>query len=460
MNVRGALKQTTDAPEILQIVIPTRFNFLLEMHPYKVGWGGRNGLKSWSFADALLALGANQKLRIVCGREVMNSLADSCHALLTDRIQALKTPQGTSLSTFYTVLRDEIRGANGTSIKYAGLSTQTIATIKSFEGVDIFWVEEAEEVSDNSWNILLPTIRAEGSEVWISFNPGLDTSPTYVRWVKNPPPGTVVKFSDYKYARACGFFTDKMDQLRIHQQKTLSKEEYENIWDGTPRTSVAGAIYATEIADMIKEGRYRPTPYDPRFPVHRIWDLGWNDAMSIIMVQKTSPTSINVINYLEDRFQRYDQLISDMKELRYNFGDDWLPEDGDQHDPKSGTSAKKLLVGLNCTVKDLPPSNPELRIKAARMMFPRVYIDNSMALERKTGHLGTFRLIDCLKRYKRRIPKATQEPTTPLHDEFSHAGDAWGGLAEIVDQIRNTNLAPAVKLPKFKVREQSTGTMG
>jgi phage terminase large subunit len=443
-----------EAPTVLKIAIPRRFLFLLEMHPYKVAYGGRNGLKSWSFADAILALGANQRLRIVCGREVMDSLDDSCHKLLKDRIEAL------GLSTFYRVMQSEIRGRNGTEISYAGLSTQTVESIKSFEGVDIFWVEEGQSVSDNSWNILLPTIRAEGSEVWVSFNPNMDSDPTYVRWVVNPPPGTVVKFSDYRYAKECGFFTDKMEALRVHQKATLPKDEYENIWDGKPRTSVVGAIFANEIAEMVQENRLRPTPYDPRFPVHRIWDLGWNDAMSIIMVQKVAPSALNIINYLEDRFQRYDQLISDMKGLGYNFGDDWLPHDGDQHDPKSGTSAKKMLLGLGCRVKDLPKSDPELRVKAARMMFPRIWIDNSPALQRKTGYLGTARLVDCLKRYKRNIPKTTQEPGSPVHDEYSHAADAFGGLAEIVDQIRNASVLPMVTLPKYRSTERSMGTLG
>lgn len=460
MSLHGELNQTTsnEPLTVLKVQLPRRFLYLLDMHPYKVAYGGRNGLKSWSFADALLALGANQRLRIVCGREVMESLEDSCHKLLKDRIEAL------GLSSFYRVMEGKIRGRNGTEISYAGLSTQTVDSIKSFEGVDIFWVEEAQSVSDGSWKILLPTIRAEGSEVWISFNPNMDTDPTYVRWVVNPPPGTVSKFSDWQYAKACGFFTEKMDALRIHDEKQMTAEDYANVWGGKPRTSVAGAIYAREIADLIQDGRYRPTPYNPRLPVHRVWDLGWNDAMSIIMVQKPAPSSLNVINYLEDNFHRYDELIRDMKELRYNFGVDWLPHDAQQHDPKSGTSAKKLLEGLGCTVKLIHEkpndSNAEVRIKAARMMFPRVYIDNSPAKERTTGHLGTFRLMDCLKHYKRTVPKSTLEPTSPIHDQYSHAADAYGGLAEIVDQIRNENEVPFEKLPAFRNSQPSMGMLG
>lgn len=448
------------ALETLKIVLPRRFAFLLELHPYKVAKGGRYGLKSWSYADAILALGANQRLRIVCGREVMESLSDSCHKLLSDRISAL------GLSSFYTILQNEIRGRNGTTISYAGLSTQTADSIKSFEGVDIFWAEEAQSISEHSWRILLPTIRAERSEVWISFNPNMDSDPTYKRWVENPPPGTVVVTSDYNYAKACGFFTEKMEALRLHDQKTMPDEDYKNIWEGEPRTSVVGAIYAKEIREMVSSGRICKVAYDPKFPVQRVWDLGWNDAMSIIMVQKVSPTTLCVINYIEDSFKRYDELIGDMNKLRYRWGTDYLPHDGKHHDPKSGTSAENLLKGMGCKVHvaEQVVNAKENRIKAGRMLFPRIYIDNTdrpPLSDPPTGHHGGARLIECLKNYKRTVPKTTSEPSAPLHDWSSHGSDAYGALAEIAAQIKNdVETRPKPRVPVYSNSDPSMGMLG
>jgi len=110
---------------------------------------------------------------------------------------------------------------------------------------------------------------------------------------------------------------------------------------------LAGAIYATEVVEMITEGRFRPLPYDPKFPVHRIWDLGWNDQMVCIMVQKPHPSVLNIINYLEESHITYANMLTAMDPLHYRWGIDWLPHDGDSHHPTSGTSARKVLVGAD-----------------------------------------------------------------------------------------------------------------
>ena len=451
----GSLKQPCNIK--VRCELPEKLGFLMDLHRYKILYGGRGAGKSHSCARALLALGADQKLRILCAREIQESIQKSVYNLLKDCIVAL------GLSAFYQVLDDEIRGANGTSIGFTGLGQHTADSIKSFEGVDIVWVEEGQTVKKRSWDILIPTIRKPGSEIWVSFNPDMDTDDTWVRFVVNTPPGLpeaptkIVKVNYYDNP----WFTAEMEADRIHAKKT-APDDYKNIWDGECKTVVAGAIYAREIIAATEEGRIRPTPYDPRFPVHCFWDLGWNDAMSIIMVQKTSPNSLNVINYLEDSFKRYDEYVADMKALGYNWGEDWLPHDGENKDPKSGTSAVAILKGLGRNVHDpvMAKTGPEPRIKAARMMFPRVYIDNT-ARKRDTGFLGALRLVDCLKRYKRNLPSTTNEPGAPVHNEFSHCADAWGGLAEHVDEIRNNLEPPPIKLlAPFRPTDSAMGMLG
>lgn len=432
---------------IVKLELPEKLGFLMDMHRYKVVYGGRGGGKSWSYADTLLTLGAGERLRILCAREIQRSIKDSVLKLLADRIEAL------GLGSFYQVLETEIRGRNGTEFIFTGLAGHTVESIKSYEGIDVVWVEEAQTVQKRSWDILIPTIRAENSEIWISFNPDMDTDETWVRFIANPPPGAVVVKMNYSDNP---WFPSVLEQERLHCQKT-APDDYDNIWEGKCRTVVAGAIYAREVIAMVEEGRIRPIPYDPRLPVHTIWDLGWNDAMTIIMVQKPVPSALNIINYMEDSFRTYAEFVADLNALRYTWGTDWLPHDGANKDPKSGTSAKAMLEGFGRKVKIIDRSDPEARIKAARMMFPRIYIDASER-KRATGYLGAARLIDCLKRYCRTIPRSTGEPATPKHDEFSHAADAFGGLAEIVDQIRNDgDIQPPPTLPAFT---QSDPTMG
>jgi len=433
--------------------LPPKLMFLMDLHPYKVAYGGRHGLKTRSYCIALLNLAATQKLRILCCREVMNSIKDSVHEELKTLIENL------GLQSFYRVLDNQIRGKNGSTFIFAGLHGASATSIKSYGNIDIAWVEEAQTVAKRSWDLLIPTVRAENSEIWVSFNPDMDSDDTWKRWVEHPPPGSVVVKMGWQDAEELGWFPANENIKRLHCQQ-YEPDDYDNIWEGRPRTVVAGAIYTREILAMVEDQRIRPTPYDPRLPVHRVWDLGWNDAMSIIMVQKTTPTTVAIINYREDSGRRYDDLIEEMKGLRYRWGWDYMPHDAEQHHPTSGTNARKLLTKLGCHVKIIPRSDPEARIRAARMMFPRVYIDDT---DRKadSGYLGGARLLECLKRYKRNVPKTTEEPMSPVHDAASHAADAFGALAEIVDQIRNeTERPPPPPVPKFRSTVRRTGMLG
>ena len=182
----------------LNLELPEKMSFLFEPHRYKVAYGGRGSGKSWGAAIALLALGAQKPLRILCAREFQNSISDSVHALLADQIRKL------NLESFYEVQNTAIYGKNGTEFLFAGLK-HNVTKIKSFEGVDVCWVEEAQTTSKSSWDVLIPTIRKENSEIWITFNPELDTDETYKRFVVMPPNNSkVIKvisfivFQEYK----------------------------------------------------------------------------------------------------------------------------------------------------------------------------------------------------------------------------------------------------------------------
>ena len=151
--------------------------FLFEPHRYKVGKGGRSGTKSWGFARALLVKGFETPLRILCAREIQKSIKESVHQLLKDQVENL------GLAGFYDVLNNEIRGRNGTLFSFVGLSALTVYSIKSYENYDICWTAEAALITKRSWAILLPTIRKEGSEIWVSFIHEPDTDDKLVRFM-------------------------------------------------------------------------------------------------------------------------------------------------------------------------------------------------------------------------------------------------------------------------------------
>lgn len=164
--------------------LPAYAEPLFQPARYKVLHGGRGGAKSWTVARALLIMAAQRPLRILCAREIQKSIQDSVHRLLADQAEALGLP--------YDVTQREIRHPNGSLFLFEGLR-HNITKIKSLEGVDIAWVEEAERISEASWNVLIPTIRKSGSEIWVTFNPDQETDPSYQRFVLKPPPGTWTK---------------------------------------------------------------------------------------------------------------------------------------------------------------------------------------------------------------------------------------------------------------------------
>ena len=405
----------------MDIQIPEIFRFLFDPYRYKVAYGGRGSGKSHSVARSLLIRGAGSPIRVLCAREVQKSIRDSVHRLLSDLIVEM------GLESFYDVLEAEIRGRNGTLFVFSGLSQQTASSIKSMEGCNVAWVEEAQNVSNRSWDLLIPTIREEGSEIVITFNPELDTDATYQRFVVNPPPNSKVVEVNYN---TNPWFPEVLEQERQHCELT-NKEDYGQIWEGKCRVAVAGAIYAIEVSDTIREQRICNVPYDPRLKVHTVWDLGWNDSMSIAMVQRLR-SEIRVIDYIEDSHKTLDWYCAELGKRNWNWGFDFLPHDGRAKDFKTGKSAEEMLKSFGRKPKITPEIGVEPGIKAARIAFGQAYFDKAK----------TARLVECLKRYRRSINAQTQEPGSPLHDEFSHGADCWRYVGVVADQMSNESARP------------------
>lgn len=410
------------------VQIPEKLAGLFEPHRYKVYYGGRGAAKSWGFARALLIQGAERPLRILCAREIQRTIADSVHRLLCDQIAAM------GMDGFYRATDTEIRGLNGSQFLFAGLRQQDVGKIKSFEGVDICWVEEAQTVTKRSWDILVPTIRKERSEIWVSFNPELDVDETYRRFVISPPPGALVVKIGWQDNP---WFPQTLDLERRHLLK-VDPEAYRNVWEGEPRTTVEGAIYRHEIPKLIEERRICRVPYDPMLKVHTVWDLGWNDQTSIIFAQRLRG-EVRIIDYLEDSHRTLSDYVRELEAKKYRWGTDFLPHDAAAKDVKGGKSAEEIVRNLGRSVQIVPNLGVEEGIKQARLMFPRCYFD-----EERTG-----RLVECLRRYRRRIHQTTGEPMAPEHDEFSHGADAFRYLALSVDRMGNEDARP-IEYPKVR----------
>ena len=412
------------------------WQFARHTHPiwddyrYKILWGGRGGVKSWTAARYFLLSAYDRPRRILCGREVQKSIRESVHQLLSDQVELL------GLGGFYEVLTTEIRGRNGSKFAFTGLSNLTADSIKSYEGYDGFWGEEARKFTRRSLDILFPTLREDGSEFVFTLNPELDTDEIWVRFIEDTPEDCVTIECSYHnnpwFPKVLE--RERQEFLRQVEMGKRTQADYEWIWEGKCKPAVDGAIYPDEVAAVMAENRLCPVPYDPTLLVHTVWDLGWNDKMAIGVVQ-TSPGSVRIIDYIEDSHRMYDSYIEELLSKPYakKIKSIWLPHDGKARNPQTGKSpielCTKLVENTNIEVPEdgIPNIGEKAGIEAARQMFPRVYFDKDKCTP----------LFNRLRRYARVISPTTLEPGKPKHDEHIHGADMFRYVAVVEKELTN-----------------------
>ncbi len=221
---------------------------LMKPSRYKLLWGGRGGTKSWTFSDMAIMKAMEKRRRILCTRELQSSIADSVHQLLQTQITRLGVAQ------WFEVTEREIRCRNGSDFIFKGMRHNPVE-IKSLEDVDIAWIEEAEKTREKSWEILIPTIRKEGSEIWVSMNPDLATDPSYKRFLLQTPPDMIKIYTSY----FDNPFLPKPLRDEMEYLKRVDYEAYQHIWLGHCRShsdaQVLGKKYVVDI--------FLPLPGDP-----------------------------------------------------------------------------------------------------------------------------------------------------------------------------------------------------
>jgi len=371
-------------------------------------------------------MGAQRPLRILCAREFQKSISESVHKLLADQIKTL------GLQGFYEILQSSIRGKNGTEFSFVGIR-HNVSNMKSYEGVDICWVEEAQSVSRASWDVLVPTIRKENSEIWISFNPELETDETYKRFVLTPPDTAVVEkvnWSDNPWFPEV--LREEKDFLKLRDT-----DAYLNVWEGHCRSMLEGAIYAKEMRDAILDGRITKVPYDCSKPVHRFWDLGWRDHTSIWFAQAVG-MQYRVLDFMQDSQKTISHFLQQMQTKGYLYGTDYLPHDADSGTLGSnGRSVADLMRSAGCTVRILPRVDVEIGINAARTIFPNCWFDEEKCADG----------IQALKHYRYDVdPDTGLFSKTPLHDGYSDAADGFRYLAmSLKEQHTKTPYNPRPK---------------
>ena len=406
---------------------PVKMASLFDKARYKIYYGGRGAGKSHSVAKALLILGARSPIRVLCAREYQTSIRDSVHKLLSDQIELM------NMHSIYEITQNSIRGRNGSEFAFVGLKNN-VANVKSYEGIDICWVEEAQTVSRMSWNTVIPTIRKEGSEIWVTFNPELETDETYQRFVVKPPEGAVVQkinWSDNPW------FPDVL-ALEKDALKSRDPSAYQTVWEGLCRLTVDGAIFANEMQVAELDGRITKVTYDPTKPVHAIFDLGWADSTAIWFLQFVGMET-RLIRYVEDSQKTISHYLALMQTYGYMYDTLWLPHDAQNKTLASnGKSIEEIVRAAGYKTRIIERTPIADSINAARTIFRNCWFD------RENCYDG----LQCLRHYRYDVdPETGQFSRQPLHDIYSHGADAFRYIGLMINEPK----------PRRKVQTQNYG---
>ncbi len=282
-------------------------------------YGGRGSAKSWTVARLLIQKAASEKLLILCTRELQKSIKQSVHRLLKKQIELL------GLSDLFDITDTSIKCPSTKSeFIFLGVKHNT-EEIKSTEGVNICWIEEGHSLSEDSWEIINPTIREPGSEVWITFNTRFKFDHIYKMFVVDSPPESSwvqrINHDDNPY------FTDVL-QNQMEMAKHKDYEKYLHIWQGELKQLATGAIFGKQITELKKAGRLMPIPIQKACEVHTFNDIGKNDPCAWWFMQHVGK-EFRFIDYYENRFEDIDHYIRVVKALGYNYGSHWMPHDTD-----------------------------------------------------------------------------------------------------------------------------------
>ncbi len=431
----------------MKVQIPKKLAFLFRPAPYKIAFGGREGTKSWGFAAALLIKGSETPLRILCVRETQTSIAASVHQLLVDTIKRL------GMEHLYKIQETTIIGLIGTEFIFAGLK-HNVNNINSLEGADIVWVEEAQTVSKDSWDTLLPTIRKEGAEVWVSFNPKLATDDTYRRWVLKPPPGAIV----VKIGWEDNLWLSGISKARIEHMRTTNPKDFAHIYGGECQSEVEGAIFGQEYKQALDSGRIAQVPYNRRKPVTTIWDLGYGDP-TVIWFMQAYDGFYNFIDYLESTDETTADYVIKLQNKAYMYDVDWLPHDSIDtiiHGRLNGTSDKsksieQLLRAARRNVRVVPKLKVTDQINAARLFWNQCRFDAEKCSDGLQA-LAHYQWDTREAKPEELDPRAGKDHSIvrkgkePLHNWASHASSAFMGASIAMRESRATIQQPASQI--------------
>lgn len=418
------------------IEFPECMSFLLtEPARLKVLYGGRGAGKSINSVRAAIIFSKMMKLEIVCFRELQKSIQESLHGVIYNEINSM------GIAHEFDIQNTQIlHKKTGSRFTFEALR-YNISKIKSRARIDLALLEEADNITKTSLDILMPTIRSreyspgdfggpfkKGPECWILFNPKLDSDEVYKRFVLKKEvyaPDYDKEGNRYAIVKKINWYDNKWfpDDLRREMEilKENNPDDYLHVWEGYTKQVLDGAIFTDEIRKVLIENRRGKVPYDPSRPVHTFWDLGHSDHTAIWFIQQVG-MEYNVINYYQDHLKKIGFYLEYLQEQKYVYGKHYLPHDADSETLASISIANIVRKTYPKSVIIVPRiAKKVIGINAARTVFDLCNFDEE----------NTSDGWQCLCRYQYAINEETGNfSKEPLHNEYSHGADAFLTFAQ------------------------------
>lgn len=421
--------------ETVKIVIPEAYTDLDNReYRYLVYYGGRSAARSWSIARKLLRRGMKEKILVLCTRELQKSIKQSVHRLLKNQIELLK------MQHFYDVKDSFIRGANGTEFIFLGLRYNT-DEVKSTEGIDVAWIEEAHALSEDSFDLIDPTVRKDGSQIILSFNTRFKFDFTYQYFCEGDiPPDAMVKKTTHEDNP---FITDRII-TQMERMKEQDYEKYLHIWKGELKILAEGAVFGEQFRRARKEGRVTDFPIT-NAEVYTFWDLGKNNQTAIWFLQKVGH-EYRFVDYYESRLKdipHYCKVIkgiapvtpageaekclitaeANARRQSYNYATHYMPHDisHDMLGMERTRQAQFESGGVKPIEKVPVVKSLDEGIEMVRGIFPECYFHKTFA----------ERGIECLANYRYNYSEDRDTYTqNPHHDWASNGADSFRQFAQ------------------------------
>jgi phage terminase large subunit len=391
-------------------------------------YGGRGSAKTRSFAKmtAVRAYMWDMEGRegiILGARQFMNSLDDSS----LEEIKAAIRSEAW-LEPYFEIGDKFVRTKSGRiSYRFSGLD-RSIDSIKSKSRILLCWVDEAEPVTEEAWQILIPTLREEDSELWVTWNPKRKMASVEARFRQSKDP--LVKTVEMNW-RDNPWFPQKLDRERLRDLEERP-DFYPHIWEGEYQTVMAGAYYAKQLAKARAEGRIGHVAADPLMTLRAIWDIGGTGAKAdacAIWIAQFVGREIRWLDYYEAKGQPLATHVGWLRSAGYDGALCVLPHDGSANDRVFDVSYESALRDAGFEVLVVPNQGKGAalqRVEAARRLFPSMWFDEA-----------TQAGLEAIGAYHAKIDEARGIDLGPEHDWSSHGADAFG-LGCVVYELPQT----------------------